>query len=568
MNSPAPSLDQLIDQAVALHNAGQFPEAESLYIRALEQQPDDPDLLHLIGLLALQTNRFELAARRLQRAVALQPGIAVFHNHFGTALLRLGQLDQAIASFRNTIRLNPTLHLAYINLANALKAQNQLDEAARALKSAIASHPDDPLAHNNLADVLSLQLHFPEALAESEKALALNANFPEAHLNRGNALRRLARSIEALAEYDKAISLSPDLSEAHHARSVLLREQGDLDQALAACDKSLALRPDWADAHLTRAYILLQRGDFRQGWLEHEWRWKTDSFRPIANRFPQPRWDGQSLPAGHTLLIHAEQGFGDAIQFLRFISLATRRVQPGQLILELPPALHRLAQSLDTPLPIQILARGQALPTFHIQCPLLSLPLALQLTEPFLTDSVPYLRADADRMARWRQQIHQDVKLKIGLIWSGNPDHPHLAHKSAYLNEFVRLLSLSDCVFYSLQKGDPSRQVSHLPQGATIADLASGLSDFADTAALLANLDLLITVDTAAAHLAGAMGRRVWMLLPAAADWRWMTGRSDSPWYPTMRLFRQPSPGQWQPVIQQLQHELQSLLNASDQLAK
>jgi len=301
---------------------------------------------------------------------------------------------------------------------------------------------------------------------------------------------------------------------------------------------------------------LLVRGDFLQGWEEYEWRWKTKDAAFPERNFAQPQWDGSPLE-GRTLLLHAEQGLGDAIQFIRYLPLVAQN--GGNIVLECQPELQRLFQRMAPDLPV--LAMGQALPAFDVHCPLMSLSRVFSTDLGNIPQTVPYLHADAAEAALWGERLAGlGSSLKVALVWAGNPTNKNDRKRSLKLASLAPLAEVPGVRFISLQKGDATAEARTLPAGVALIDVAEDLKDFADTAALLANLDLVISVDTAVVHLAGAMGRPVWTLLPFAPDWRWLLGRADSPWYPTMRLFRQPAIGDWDAVIAEVREQLQLLV--------
>jgi len=302
------------------------------------------------------------------------------------------------------------------------------------------------------------------------------------------------------------------------------------------------------DGHWNLALALLVQGHFPEGWEEYEWRWKTKGLLSPRQLLPQPLWDGRPL-AGRAILLHAEQGLGDTIQFIRYLPLVAQR--GGRVIVECQPELQRLVQAMTPDIPV--LARGQPLPDFAFQCPLLSLPKALGTTLATIPATVPYLHADAQNVQMWRDRLAgHGSALKVGLIWAGNPHHKNDRNRSVKLASLAPLAQVPGVQFYSLQKGAAAAQAKTPPPGMDLIDRTDDLQDFADTAAMIANLDLVIAVDTSVVHLAGALAKPVWTLLPYCPDWRWLLKRQDSPWYPTMRLFRQPEIGDWDSVIQQL----------------
>lgn len=357
--------------------------------------------------------------------------------------------------------------------------------------------------------------------------------------NRGNALLELSRYDEAAASYRRALKLAPQLHDARVALASCLQSIGHLNEAMAACDIVLQAAPDHAEAHWNRALLLLLQGNYHEGWQEYEWRWKKRRFTSPLRQFAQPQWQGEPL-AGKTILVHAEQGFGDTLQFCRYVPLLA--ASAAQVIFECHPPLVALMATLGAA--VHLVPLGQPLPSFDVQVPLLSLPRLCGTTLETIPRMIPYLQPPAGRLAFWQSIMPHDGRRKVGLCWAGKayPD-PGRSIPVAMLSV---LAGITDVSFVSLQM-EAGEQQPPLP----LLDLTMLIRDFADTAALIAQLDLVITIDTAVAHLAGALGKETWLLLPAAPDWRWLLKREDSPWYPAMRLFRQQQAGQWAPVVEQ-----------------
>jgi hypothetical protein len=394
-----------------------------------------------------------------------------------------------------------------------------------------------------------------EAIAAYRRAVALNPDMPEAWLNLGNALKEGGQLDEAVAAYRRAVAVKPGYALGHSNLGYLLREKGRLDEAVAACRQAIEIDPEHSGAHSNLALALLVQGHFAEGWEAYEWRWKAEGFGTAARDFGRPRWDGGALE-GRTVLLHAEQGLGDALQFIRYLPLVQER--GGKAIIECQPALQRLFGTMAGDVPV--IAKGAALPAFDVHCPLLSLPRIFATDLANMPGDVPYLRADAAEASAWSDRLAAHPPgFRVGLVWAGNPNHTNDRNRSLKPASLLPLGAVKGVRFFSLQKGTGAEGRDGLPAGLELSDVAGELGDFADTAALIANLDLVITADTATAHLAGAMGRPVWTLLPFAPDWRWLLGREDSPWYPTMRLFRQAAIGDWPPVIARVCDQLRRL---------
>jgi hypothetical protein len=373
-------------------------------------------------------------------------------------------------------------------------------------------------AHYNLGSVLLAQFEFARAIPVFQNAIALNPNWPELHNNLGLALRNEARHTEALASFKRA----------------------------------LTLRPDYPSAHWNLSWTLLMLGDFKSGWAEYEWRTKCPAVM-TPRPFLQPQWRGEEL-TGRTILLHAEQGFGDMLQVVRYAPLVANR--GGKVIVECRPELATLFKTVKGI--EQIVIQGQPLPPFDIQCSMMSLPLAFNTTLETIPAEVPYISATTDRIAAWQEKLGtRDDRLRVGLVWAGRPAQQYDRRRSASFEHFAPLSKVKSARFYSLQKGPAAAQAALAPPEMDLIDLTADLHDFAETAALIANLDLVIGIESAVTHLAGAMGKPVWAILAHVADWRYLLNRSDSPWYPTIRLFRQTTPNDWDNVMAEVAAALQ-----------
>jgi tetratricopeptide (TPR) repeat protein len=475
---------------------------------------------------------------------------------------RAGRLAEAEKIYRAILNQQPA-HSVALHLLGVLIGQTGNPTAAVDLiRQAIAIHPSNADYHGNLAKFLIELGETGAAMASCRQAIALKPLLAEAHLNLGVALQIQDQLDAAIASFRRAIALKPDYAEAYGNLGAALKARGQLDAAAAAFREALALNPDFADGHWNLALLELLQGNFQQGWTQYERRLQFDENASLTRSFPQPIWNGEDL-RGRTILLIAEQGFGDTIQFIRYAPLLTRR--GAKVIALVRPELLRLldrAPGID-----QVFTLGGPFPPFDFQCPLLSLPRIFATTLQSIPAEVPYLSADSSLARRWSERFaSSDRRQRIGLVWAGSPTHKSDRLRSISPTLLSPLVELKDVRFFTLQKGEASRQSDLFPPGMDITDWTPDLIDFADTAALIANLDLVISVDTAVAHLAGAMGKTTWLMLPFILDWRWLLDRSDSPWYPTMRLFRQPQRGNWPGVVQTIASELHS--NAADSSLK
>jgi tetratricopeptide (TPR) repeat protein len=542
------TIEQSIQFALAHHRDGRLVEAEGIYRRVISQQPSNAQALSLLGAVALQTGRLPLAVDLIGRAVAANPQVASYHCNLGEAYRRMDKAADAIAAFERAIELSPDLTIAHNNLGILLSDNGRWPEAAEAFAEAIRIQPDCAPFHSNRGNALKELGDLDGAIAELRTAISLDPENAEAHNNLGVVLAAKGRDEEAVGCYLKAIELNPRYGDAYTNLGNALFATGDANRAVAACRKAVEVAPDAPQAHWNLAVALLRTGNFEVGWPEHEWRLKTKLKFPVRP-FPQPQWAGEEL-AGRTILLHCEQGFGDGIQNVRYVKLVAQR--GGRIILECHPELRRLFG--DFPGPDQVIARGEPLPQFDLHCPLSSLPYACRTRLDTIPADVPYLKAEPELARRWRQRLC-GPGMKVGVVWAGNPTHPNDRTRSIRLEQLAPLAN-SGVEFHGLQKGAAAEQVRRAPAGMRIVDHSEELTDYVETAALVSQLDLIIAVDTSVAHLCGALGRPTWVLIPFVADCRWLIGRSDSPWYPTMRLFRQNARERWDEAIGQVAREL------------
>jgi tetratricopeptide (TPR) repeat protein len=508
MSSPSETVARIFQQAFALHRAGRLAEAEILYRRVLALDPRHADSLNYLGVAAAQSGRAEAAVELIARAVKLKPDAADYHDNLGLALAALGRFDEAAERHRKALRLNPNHANAHSHYGNTLIRRGRNDDAAAQYRAALRIDPNHVEAHNNLGVVLTAAERPDEAAIHFRTALRLQPAYLDAYANLGGALRNLGQVEEADAVFETGLRLAP---------------------------ASPALRYNLAG-------IRLLAGRFETGWPLYEARHALPGAPPP--RFTAPPWRGEAL-AGRTLLLYAEQGAGDTILACRYIS----RFAPGtRLLLEVPAALRCLLSRVG---PVdQVLTRGDPLPPFDCHCPLMSLPLAFGTTVDSIPGETPYLDADPDAVAVWRQRLAALPGRRVGLAWAGNPDYADDRRRSIPPELLAPLGIIKGVSFVSLQKQDAvsSAGQTALPP-VPLADWSGEFDDFADTAALIAALDLVIGVDTAVLHLAGALGRPAWLLNRFDPHFLWLQARDDSPWYPTLRQFRQTAPGDWPAVI-------------------
>ncbi|MBO0736770.1 MAG: tetratricopeptide repeat protein [Alphaproteobacteria bacterium] len=511
--------------------------------------PGNAEAHNSLGIALRALGRLAEAEASYREAVQLRPNYPEAHSNLGNALRALGRPGEAEASYREALRLRPNYPEAYYNLGAALIDLGRLVEAEASYREALRLSPNYPEAHSNLGHALCDLGRPAEAEASCREALRLRPNNPQAHNNLGVALNDLSRAAEAEASYREALRLRPNYPEVHSNLGSALYALGRLTEAEASFREALRLRPNYPEAHDNLGHALLLAGRFEEGWKEYEWRWKTKTLSSSARDFSAPLWRGEAI-ADRTILLHAEQGLGDTLQFCRYAPLIGRG---AGIILEVQAPLVRLLSRL--PGVMKIGARGESLPPFDLHCPLMSLPLAFRTTLDTIPAATPYLSADPSLAANWRERLVGLDGPRIGLVWAGQArsNFPAAAavdrRRSIALKALAPLAEVSGVSFVSLQKDGPAAQAANPPPGMVLHDFTGKLHDFEDTAALIVNLDLVISVDTSVAHLAGALGKPVWLLNRFDTCWRWLLNRDDSPWYPTLRQFRQPRPGDWNSAV-------------------
>jgi Flp pilus assembly protein TadD len=460
---------------------------------------------------------------------------------------RAGRLGEAEALYRKLLVIQPN-HAGALRQLGVLATQlGQLDDAVKHLNRACALSPSVADCHMTLGNVLREKNDFKAAIDAYRQALRLNPRCYMSHDGLGAALRETGRLDEAVACHSRSLAINPGFPFAHYNLGVTLVDKGLPREAAASYRRAIAIHPSSSGFHWNLALALLALGEFKQGWPEYEWRWRRKNFRSPWPRFSRPRWNGEDL-AGKTLLVHTEQGNGDAIQFVRYAPLLAAR--GARVVVLCQPALERLMKNVDGV--AQVVASPEALPAFEAHCPMLSLPFHFDTGLESIPADVPYMEADRSLVDKWQAKAGAVTgRLRVGLVWAGSPAHENDRRRSLTLEQLAPLAG-AGATFYSLQKGAAASRSAAPPDGMELIDLTDDLRDFADTAALISCLDLVITVDTAVGHLAGAIGKPAWVLLASPSDWRWLLNREDTPWYPTLRLFRQSTPGAWTPVIERV----------------
>jgi Tfp pilus assembly protein PilF/ADP-heptose:LPS heptosyltransferase len=503
-------IDDALKQADEHFRARRFAELQKTCQKILDTQPTNPDALSLMSIAARELGRMDDAVLWASRAAAAHPHVAVFHANLGQFLRLRGDFDQSLAEFRRAIELDP----------------------------------NEPTFHNSLGTVYGDLRKHEEAAAEYRRAFELRPTYADALNNFGGTLRELDRLDEAARYIIRALDVQQSLPNAWYNLAIVFADLGKFTEATQMWSRAITINPNDAHAHWNLGVLQLLQGDFAHGWQEYDW-------RPRLLKFSQPQWTGEDI-ASKTILLHAEQGIGDAIQFVRYAPLVAAKGARVKLMVH--PELIRLFAS--TPGVEEVIPLGSPSAVFDVHCSLLSLPRIFQSTSANIPSQIPYLNPPEDLTQKASDQLGPaNGKPRIGLVWAGRPEHRNDSRRSLRFEQLAPILTVPGIQFYSLQKG-PAALREYDP---AIIELAPELHDFTDTAAYIKNLDLVIAVDTSVAHLAGALGKNVWVFLPTNPDWRWMLDRSDSPWYPTMRLFRQRQRGDWTAPINDAARELAGL---------
>ena len=555
---PQPSAAPDIPQAIALHRQGRLGEAEQIYSAVLAKDPGQFDALHLLGLARHQQGRAVEALRLIGAALQARPDSPDAMSNYGLALDALERHEEALASFDRAIALNRDHANAHNNRGLTLAALGRGAEALASWDRALAADPGHVEALHNRGNALYNLKHHAAALADYDRFLAVQPDNLDVLNNRGGSFAALGRLAEALESYGRAIAIDPNRPELLINKAHVLADLHQFDQSLATYAQAAALEGKRAEAQWAASLVRLRLGQLAQGWQDYEWRWQQASWEPQRRDFAQPLWLGNEPLAGRTVLLHAEQGYGDTIQFVRYAKLVAGR--GATVLLEVQPPLKALAGNIDGV--SQIFARGEALPAFDRHCPLMSLPLAFGTLLDTVPADIPYLQAPADRLAEWQDRLGARASLRVGIVWGGSPVHKNDHNRSIAFARFASLLSVPDIELVSIQKELSPADASALRGHRNVIHLGPELRDFADTAAVISLLDLVISADTSVVHLAGALGKPVWVLLPFSPDFRWLLAREDSPWYPSARLFRQPRFGDWESVLDRVRLELEFLTRA------
>jgi len=653
-------MNNLFAKTAQLHQSGKIQEALEGYLQILPKQPQNTQLLYLLGTAYLQTGQLEAAIEPLQKSIEINPGNFAAHNNLGNALKDLNRLDEALDNYDKAIDIKPDFVEAHYNRGVVLQSLQRTNEALCSFELATNINPNLAEAYNNLGNVLKDLHRFDDALNSLDRAIDLKSNFAEAYFNRGLVLKYLNRLDEALNSYDKAIDIKPDYAEAYNSRGNVLKELQKLDdaldsydhaialvsanaeaynnrglvlyelnrleealvsydqaidldpsyagayinrgntfkdlqrledaiinynqgialkpdyaeaynnrgnalqslhrfdEALGNYDQAIALKPDFVDAYWNKSLLQILLGNYHEGWELYEWRLLKDDLKGHFYQYPAPRysWRGERDIRNQRILVYSEQGLGDTIQFCRYLPQV--KALGCDIILETHLPLVSLVSTLDCEM--TVIAKGDPQPEFDAYCPIMSLPYAFKTTVETIPANTPYLFADKNKVRWWQAKLGPKDRPRVGLVWSGSLTNIRLFNRSIPFEQILPLLDLP-VEWHSLQKEYWERDKSLFDQCKSIHQHQEDLNDFSDTAALIECMDMVISIDTSVAHLAGAMGKALWLLVRWESDYRWMLGREDTPWYPTARLFRQPSLGDWQSVVRSV-HESLSDINS------
>ena len=553
---------QIFSNALAHHRAGKFDKAEKLYKEVLSRVPDQVDCLHLLGVLATQRGEYSVAIQFINRAIDQKKSkpVAEFHNNIGAAYKGLGQKKEAIHHFGLAARLKPDYAEAFNNLGTVLTDNDDFDKAEKNFKRALSLNPKYAKAHCGLGNIALTQGRTEEATKHYNQALVIDPNSLESHSNLGRAYVDLGCFDEAETCFRAALSINPNYAPAHYNLGTIFEELGLLDDALSAYKQALTLNPKEPDYHWNTALMQLLKGDYKAGWSEYEWRLRRS--RKLVRDTGRVRWDGSNL-TGRTILIQTEQGFGDTFQFIRYAQIV--KEYDARVIIECQPKTERLIANVvgvD-----EVITRDQSLPPVDCFIELLSLPYLLETTLDTVPAPPSYICACPNLTRLWAERVNMTPGNKVGLVWRGNSLNTINSKKSIPINDLARLFTLDGISWFSIQLDASKSELDTIRLSAPIEECGPGLTDWEETAALIANLDLVIAVDTGVAHLAGALGKPVWILLSHVPDWRWMTDRSDSPWYPSARLYRQPALGDWTEVMGNVFRDLKEFTQKTNEVS-
>jgi hypothetical protein len=592
--TPSMKIASLMKKGLELHKQGKFREASDIYQEVLKISENYFDALHLYGALLVQTQEFLKAAQYLSKAININPYHAISHSNHGNALQGLKRYDEALLSYDKAISIKPDFFQAYFNRGVAFKKMYLFDKALLSLDKAIFLNPNYAEAFLNRGLVLMELKRLDEAFMSFERAISIRPNYAEAYSNCGLVLKELDRLQDALVFYDKSLSINLQSAEIHSNRGVVLKELLRFDEAILSLNKAINLKPGFVEAHMnlgnvfkellrlddaiecyTKAMSIdssseelhwnlslcyLLDGNFKIGWFEYEWRWNRKGFTSPKRNFIQPLWLGEKTLKDKTILLHAEQGLGDTIQFYRYVKLVSDL--GARVILEVQRPLVKFLNKI--PGVNQVLSYGDSLPAFDYHCPLLSLPLAFKTELNTIPIPLSSEEMGSELLLKWQAILGpRKNKKRVGLVWSGSLVHSNDKNRSLKLSALLPYLP-SNVEYICLQKEIREIDKAYLNNQFQINYIGEQLEDFSDTAAVCKLMDLVVSVDTSVAHLSATLGIPTWLLLPFCPDWRWLLSRDDSPWYSSMVLFRQKKIGDWSGIFEKLKYRLEKFNTQED----
>ncbi len=539
------------NRAATLKALGKYEEALAAYDQVIALKPAYAAAYNSRGNVLEKLGRYEDALATYDRAIDILPDNPVIHYQRGNILQELNRLEEALTAWNRAIAIHPDFAEAYTNRGAVLMQLGKPEEALQAHNRAITINPDFAIAHANRGMVLYQQGKIDESLAGFDRAIAINPGHVEAYFNRGIVLMKLQRYEEALVAFERTISLNPASVDAYYNRGFILHSKKKYNEALSSYNQAIAINPQHILSQWNKSLLLLLHGNYEEGWRLYEWRWHLETYQPFSRRFSQPLWSGDADVAGKTILLYREQGYGDTIQMLRYLPLLVER--GAKVIISVTAPLLPLVNII--PGVVCVVDKKEPLPEFDLHCPIMSLPLAFKTTLKTIPSAAPYLGVPENKQIFWQSRLGEKNTPRIGLVWSGVAAYKQDSERSVSLSTLLPLLE-QKAEFHSLQIEYRAEDREILMKDHRLQDHSGEIIDFGDTAALINEMDLVISVDTSVAHLAGALGKPVWILLPYAPDFRWLLDREDSPWYPTARLFRQPAFNSWNKVVEGLMTQI------------
>ncbi len=587
-------IQTLLQQGLQLHQSGQLEAAANLYQQILSAHPQHFDALHLMGVVALQNKQHEKSQTLFESAIQINPRHFHALNNYGNLLLEIGKMDESLAAFEKAIQINPQFFQAhfnrgntllelgryheaiesyqhclkidpqqpqiYYNLGNAQKELKEFDQAIQSYQNALRIHPNYKESFNNCGVAHKELKQYPEAEACYIKALAIDPQFAAAYCNQGILQTTTGQYQKAITSFDAAIQIQPAYAEAYNNRGTAFQELMQLDQALLNYQKAIDLSPNYADAHYNKAYVLLQQKKFAEGLAEHEWRKELPTYLKYRPLIQKPLWQADVSLEGKTILVFCEQGLGDTTQFSRFVEPLSKLA--AKVIFAVPkPLLSLLAPPNER---VTIVDEKQLPTDFDYYCPLLSLPHCLRVDVEGISSAKPSLTLDGNKVDQWQAHLGpKKQSLRVGITWSGNPDFKKDHLRSFLLKDFLKCLPEQGIEYLSLQQVIRPRDQDLANQCTNIQFVQKEIKDFSDTAALIQCVDLVVTSCTSIAHLAGSLGKPCWVIIPFAPDWKWFTDSASSPWYPSVKLFRQTKPGDWDSALSAVRHDLSALAHST-----